>query len=135
MYDQRSIVNLTLFTPSREMRKQGVFELPTNQRFRLRQLLECVPEEPPPPEEIAGLAKALSELAEYSGAREAIVSAPPYLISSIEHELREKDIQPVYPYGSAKRYEIETEVEGVSAVRCGYCLKGFISPPAPGSIT
>ena len=134
MITRKSIVNLTLTPPSREMRKKGVFELPTNQRFRLRQLLEHAPEEPPPPEEIAGLAKSLAELAEYSGAEEALVAAPPFMISTIEYELRERGINPVYPYGTAKRYEVDTEIDGVSAVRCGYHLKGFITPAEPGSI-
>lgn len=129
MYDERSIVNLTLHSPSREMRREGVFELPTNQRFRLKQLLEDVPEDPPPPEEIAGKAQSIAELAEFSGADEAVVSAPSYMISAIEQELLKRGIQPLYVHGTPQRYQVDTEVEGVSTVRCGYYLNGFVRPP------
>lgn len=128
MYEERRIVNLSLTPPSREMKQQGVFELPTNKRYRLKQLLEFG-EEAPTTEEIQGKAESISELAEHVGVTMALVEAPIFMNSAIEKELRKKGIEPVYPYGYVKRYKNSADSDELPNTRCRFFLTGLVNPP------
>lgn len=120
----RKIVNISLRPPGRDMKRLGVFDLPTVQRLHLEKLLNFDTSQPSPV--MKDTAKSIAKLAVDTGANFALIHLPSFLISSVEDELMKKNITPLHAWGKIQRYSVEAEFGDQEIVKVGFRLVGFI---------
>ena len=123
----RRVVNLTTYTLPTSIRlKFGVFELPTNDQKLLSDLLDT-PFGKRGEEIIPQVAKQIAELADNIGATRALIDPPPFLCSSIERQLFEREISPVYCLSRIERYQENLDVEtGIEDIRIRFVIERLI---------
>lgn len=120
----RKIVNLSLRPPGQDMKRKGVFDLPTVQRLHLEQLLTFDMQSPPAT--LKNTAKRIADLAADTGADYALLCLPTFITSSVERELIRRKIRPLYAWGSVQRYTVESEFGDQEIVKVGFRLVDFI---------
>lgn len=131
--EPRRIVYLSTSPPSREMRKKGVFELPTVRRLELKDLLDFESKNPTR-RDIEKRSNRIARMADETGAPRAMIMVPIFMVSTLELELRDRDIKPVYPIGEIRRYRVnnsEDDEGGLELPKCYYHVEAFLSPPSP----
>lgn len=101
----RRVVNLTTYTLPTSVRMQfGIFDLPTNDQKMLEDLLNT-PFSKRSVRFITDVAKQIAEIADNVGATRALINPHPFLCSTIERQLFERDITPYYCLSRVEFYQ------------------------------
>jgi len=124
MWPNRKIVNLSLRPPCRDMKRRGVFDLPTVQRLHLESLLRFDDSIISPT--LQRTPKLIAKLAADTGAEFALLSLPTFLASDVERELLKRNIRPLYAWGRIQRYSVEAEFGDHEIIKVGFRLTQFI---------
>ena len=102
------IVNLTQHFASAEQVEEGVFNLEDNSQWVLKRLLTF--NTPPTELEMQHRAKAITALAEATGATIAMLGGAPYFMTWLENALNGAGIKTVYSF--TERVSVENPVTG-----------------------
>lgn len=124
MWPNRKIVNLSLRPPSRDMKRLGVFDLPTVQRLHLENLLTFNDSVMSPT--LPRVPRLIAKLAADTGADFALLNLPTFLASEVERELLKRKIKPLYAWGKIQRYSVEAEFGDNEIIKVGFRLSYFI---------
>ena len=99
-----TIINLTQHAATAEQLAAGVFDVP-NEGARRELLMQLTFNDLPEDGEIVERAEALASIAGAFGARAAMIGGAPYLMSTLERELREGGITPLYAFSRRESVE------------------------------
>ena len=99
-----TIINLTQHAATAEQLAAGVFDVP-NEGARRELLMQLTFGDLPEDGEIVERAEALASIAMAFGARAAMIGGAPYLMSTLERELREGGITPLYAFSRRESVE------------------------------
>lgn len=124
----RTIINLSDIALTAQFRAQGVYDLPTNDKYRLKELLDmssCAVT----PDEILARSEQIAQLARTTGAQKAMVFANNFMTFSIEMCLRYFDITPLYPRGIVKGYCEYSDAHQKIIVKKKFYLTELIETP------
>jgi hypothetical protein len=114
------IVNLTQHQATPEQIEAGVSQ---SQSQEIRRLLTF--ESLPTRREIAERAEALAEIASATGADYAMIGGAPYLMSELEHALRDVGVTPLYAFSRRESIE-EINENGETVKRTVFKHLGFV---------
>ncbi len=120
------ILNLTQHPATKEQMEAGVVDLSGGMVNALRELLTF--NELPDPMEILDRAEKIADLAEQVGARKAMIGGAPYLMASLEYELRKRWIEPLYAFSRRESVE-EPQPDGSVKKSTVFRHSGFVVPP------
>ena len=99
-----TIINLTQHAATAEQLAAGVFDVP-NEGARRELLMQLTFNDLPEDGEIVERAAAVASIAMAFGARAAMIGGAPYLMSTLERELREGGITPLYAFSRRESVE------------------------------
>jgi hypothetical protein len=104
------ILNLTQHVTTIDQESNGVFDFDSKHREELSQLLTF--EKLPGKQEVQERAKAIAEFAfSHVGSMKVMIGGAPYLMSSLERELKAKGITPVYAFSLRRHRRASKEKE------------------------
>jgi hypothetical protein len=103
------ILNLTQHSATEDQKANGVFDFNPKHREELSKMLTF--EKLPAKQEVQRRAEAIAEFAfSHVGRMKVMVGGAPYLMSSLERELKARGLTPVYAF--SQRVSEEKEIDG-----------------------
>ena len=115
------IVNLTQHVATEDQRAAGVFEPSGKEEVQRLLTFETLPS----PEEVRRRAAALAQIAEESGATEAMIGGAPFLMAPLEEMLMGRGITPLYAFSRRETTE-EMLPDGNVRKTCVFRHAGFV---------
>ena len=119
-----TIINLTQHAATAEQLAAGVFDVP-NEGARRELLMQLTFNDLPEDGEIVERAEALASIAGAFGARAAMIGGAPYLMSTLERELRDSGVVPLYAFSRRESVE-ETLPDGSTRKVAVFRHLGFV---------
>ncbi|QGH73418.1 MAG: hypothetical protein [Podoviridae sp. cty5g4] len=124
--DELKILNLTQHPATPAQLKAGVVDLPKAELTELKKLLDFP--SLPALGEIWAKAIGITAIAKSVGAKSVMIGGAPYLMASLENNLRAEGITPCYAF--SKRESVETTSAAGEVVKTSIFVHGgFILPP------
>ena len=117
------IINLTQHKVSAQQVEAGVFDLPETSVLKEVLTFKEIPTE----EDIENRAKLLTGLALTSNAASAMIGGAPYLMGTLERELKSKGIQPLYSFTERVSVDIVNE-DGTVTKTSVFKHQGWVKP-------
>lgn len=118
---KKKIINLTQHPASAEQIEAGVIDLPKESGLSLALTFNELPTK----ETIQNRANLITGIAMMNGATHAMIGGAPFLMSALEHTLKEKDIVPLYAF--SQRISVEKTTETGEVIKTSiFQHKGFV---------
>lgn len=122
------VLNLTQHQATSEQRAAGVFDLHPQHLAKLRDLLTF--DALPSPEDVALDAEIAADLAAdvaaVAGCRRIMIGGAPFLMATLERELRKRGLVPVYAFSRRESVE-ETMPDGTVRKTTVFRHEGFVT--------
>lgn len=125
----KTIINLSDITLTPEFRSRGVYDLPTNDKYRLKELID-MSSSLVSPDEILARADQMTQLAKTTGAKKAMIYANNFMLFAIENCLRLNGIIPVHPRGVVKSFSEYSEAHQKIITKRKFYLTDLIETPS-----